>query len=129
MKNLLLTVLAFGLLSSSAFAQEGLDKKQFTRVVASGKNQRIGFFTHLNPDCSATGNVEIRVTKQPESLRLQLQSISPSTQKNTSASSAMTIRFVESKSVISRRRNTSAMMRLSYLFSGPADLLGKFSTI
>jgi hypothetical protein len=66
MKNLLLTVLAFGLLSSSAFAQEGLEKKQFTRVVASGTNQRIGFFTALNPDCTASGNVNIRVTKQPE---------------------------------------------------------------
>jgi hypothetical protein len=43
MKNRLLAVLAFGLLSSSAFAQEGLEKKQFTRVVASETNQRIGF--------------------------------------------------------------------------------------
>jgi hypothetical protein len=66
MKNFLLTVLAFGLLSSSAFAQEGLEKKQFTRVVASGTNTRIGFFTTLNPDCTASGNVNIRVTKQPE---------------------------------------------------------------
>jgi hypothetical protein len=65
MKNLLLTVLAFGLLSSSAFAQEGLEKKQFTRVAASGTNQRIGFFTWLNPDCTS-GNVNVRVTKQPE---------------------------------------------------------------
>jgi hypothetical protein len=71
MKNLLLTVLAFGLLSSSAFAeeqprQEGLEKKQFTRVVASGTNQRIGFFYALNPDCTASGNVNVRVAKQPE---------------------------------------------------------------
>jgi hypothetical protein len=66
MKNLLITVLAFGLLSSSAFAQEGLDKKQFTRVVASGSNGRIAFFSWLNPDCTAGGNVNIRVTKQPE---------------------------------------------------------------
>jgi hypothetical protein len=66
MKNLLLMVLAFGLLSSSAFAQEGLEKREFTRVVASGTNQRIGFFTALNPDCSASGNVNIRVTKKPE---------------------------------------------------------------
>ena len=68
MKNLLLTVLAFGLLSSSsAFAQEeGLQKKQYTRVVASEANTRIGFFTGLNPDCTASGNVNIRVTKQPE---------------------------------------------------------------
>jgi hypothetical protein len=66
MKNLLLTVLAFGLLSSSAFAQEGLEKKQFTRVVPSGTNQLISFCTSLNPDCTARGNINIRVTKQPE---------------------------------------------------------------
>ena len=66
MKNLLLTVVAFGLLSSPAFAQEGLEKKQFTRVVLSGTNQRIGFFHANNPDCSASGTVNLRVTKQPE---------------------------------------------------------------
>jgi hypothetical protein len=66
MKNLLPTVLAFGLFSSSAFAQEGLEKRQFTRVVASGTNQRIGFFYANNPDCTASGNINVRVTKQPE---------------------------------------------------------------
>jgi hypothetical protein len=66
MKNFLLAALAFGLLSSSAFAQEGLEKKQFTRVVPSGTNQRISFFHALHPDCTASGNVNIRVTKQPE---------------------------------------------------------------
>jgi hypothetical protein len=66
MKRLLLAVCAFGLLSSSAFAQEGLEKKQWTRVVASGTNQRISFFHAVNPDCTASGNLNIRVTKQPE---------------------------------------------------------------
>jgi hypothetical protein len=66
MKRLLLAVCAFGLLSSPAFAQEGLEKKQWTRVVASGTNQRISFFHAVNPDCTASGNVNIRVTKQPE---------------------------------------------------------------
>jgi hypothetical protein len=67
MKNLLLTVLAFGLLSSSAFAQrEGLEKKQFTRVVASGKKVQIGFYTSLHTDCTSRGNADVRVTKQPE---------------------------------------------------------------
>ena len=36
------------------------------RVALSGTNQRIGFYTALNPDCTASGNVNIRVTKQPE---------------------------------------------------------------
>jgi hypothetical protein len=66
MKSLLLTVLALGLLSSSASAEEALQKKQYTRVVASGTNRQIGFFTALHPDCTASGNVEVRVTKQPE---------------------------------------------------------------
>jgi hypothetical protein len=66
MKNLLLTILTFGLLSSSAFAQEGLEQKRFIRVVGSGANQRIGFFNYLNPDCTAPSDTQIRVTKQPE---------------------------------------------------------------
>src|SRR5262245_57224392 len=41
-------------------------KKQWTRVVASGTNQRISFFHAVNPDCTASGNLNIRVTKQPE---------------------------------------------------------------
>jgi hypothetical protein len=66
MKALLLIVLAIGLLSS-AFAEEGLEKKQFTRVVACTTNQRIGFYTALNADCTAQqGNFTIRVTKNPE---------------------------------------------------------------
>jgi hypothetical protein len=66
MKNPLFAVLASGLLLSSAFAQEGLEKKQYTRVVPSETNQRIFFFTSLNPDCSASGNVNVRIVKKPE---------------------------------------------------------------
>jgi hypothetical protein len=83
MKRLLLTVCAFGLLLSPAFAEdktperlreegnyifghEGLQKHQLTRVVPSGTNQRIGFFSHLNPDCTTTGDINVRITKQPE---------------------------------------------------------------
>ena len=83
MNKFLLTVCAFGLLFSSAFAQEksledidkrsrrmmateGLSKEEINRVVASGTKQRIGFFTYLNPDCTAGGDVNVRVTKQPE---------------------------------------------------------------
>jgi hypothetical protein len=82
MKSLLLTILAFGLFSSSSFAQkkspeqfreesshiwgvEG-EKQELTGVVASGTNQRVGFFYAVNPDCTASGNVTVRVTKQPE---------------------------------------------------------------
>src|SRR5262249_22455799 len=41
-------------------------KMNWARVVASGTNQRIGFFYAVNPDCSANGDINIRVTKQPE---------------------------------------------------------------
>ena len=83
MKRLLLAVCAFGLLSLPAVAEEkspeqrreesnqilnreGLQKADVTRFVASGKSQRIGFFYSLHPDCTAQGDVEVRVTKQPE---------------------------------------------------------------
>src|SRR5260370_9544434 len=71
MSKFLLTVCAFGLLSSSALAQEktleqldkesnriwaaeGLRKEEATRVVASGTKQLIGGFTALIPDCGDT---------------------------------------------------------------------------
>ena len=135
MKNLLLTVLAFGLLSSSAFGeeqprQEGLETKQFNRVVASGAKQRIGFFYAVHPDCTASGDVNIRVTKQPEhgSTETTTAMNSQASQKKTSAPSAMTIRFVECKSIINRQRNTPATMSLTCSFSSPPEPLGKFIT-
>jgi hypothetical protein len=83
MSKFLLTVCAFGLLLSFAFAEEkspeqlreersriigieGLESQTFARVVASGAKLRIGFYTFLNPDCSAIGDVNVRVTKKPE---------------------------------------------------------------
>jgi hypothetical protein len=83
MSKFLLTVCAFGLLLSPAFAEEksreqyreesshifgieGLQKMELNRIIASGTKQRIGFFYALNPDCSASGDVNVRVTKQPE---------------------------------------------------------------
>src|SRR5262245_64147055 len=83
MKRLLLAVCAFGLLSLPAIAEEkspeqrreestqilnreGLQKFDVTRFVASGKSQRIGFFYSVHPDCTAQGDVDVRVTKQQE---------------------------------------------------------------
>jgi hypothetical protein len=80
----LLTVCVFGLLLSSAFAEEksrgeqlreesnqifgveGLQKTDLKRIIASGTKERVGFFYALNPDCTASGDVNVRVTKQPE---------------------------------------------------------------
>jgi hypothetical protein len=83
MSKFLLTVCTFGLLLSSAFAQEkspeqyreeqfhifgieGQGSQTFTRVIASGAKQQIGFYVALNPDCSARGEINVRVTKQAE---------------------------------------------------------------
>ena len=83
MSKFLLTVCAFLLFLSSAFAQdkspeqlreersrifgiEGQDNQTYNRVVASGTKQQIGFYVSLNPDCTASGDVNVRVTKQPE---------------------------------------------------------------
>ena len=52
MSKFLLALCAFGLVSSSASAQEGLEKKQLSRVVGSGTKQGIGFYTSLLPDCT-----------------------------------------------------------------------------
>jgi hypothetical protein len=75
MNKFLLTVCAFWLLLSPAFAEQKSPNQyreehplegQKKRVVASGIKQRIDFYAALNPDCSAIGDVNVRVTKQPE---------------------------------------------------------------
>jgi len=94
MSKLPLTVMAFGLLLSFAFAQESktrmdvdvddtylADKlklpkgrvdpgygvqKDFKRVVASGKDTDLGFYTALYPDCTVHDIPILRVVKQPE---------------------------------------------------------------
>ena len=81
MTKFLLIVFVFGLFSSFALAEEktpeqlqeersgieGLESQTLTRVVfASGAKHRIGFYVDLNPDCSAVGDINVRVTKQPE---------------------------------------------------------------
>jgi hypothetical protein len=83
MSKSLLTVCVFVLLSSSAFTQDkspeqlreershifgidGLQTETFSRFIASGAKQRMGFYADINPDCSAVGDINVRVTKQPE---------------------------------------------------------------
>jgi hypothetical protein len=83
MNKFLLAVCALGLLLPSAFAQdkspeqlreershifgvEGLQTQTFNRFVAAGTKQRMGFYVAINPDCTSSGDVTLRVTKQPE---------------------------------------------------------------
>jgi hypothetical protein len=51
---------------SHIFGIEGQENQTLTRVVPSGAKQRLGFYASINPDCSATGDLNVRVTKQPE---------------------------------------------------------------
>ena len=88
MGKFLLPVCVVGLLFSSALAQEksldehdresnriwgaeGLQRLQFARTVPSETNQRMEFLTALNPDCSSSGDINVRVIKQPEHGKLE----------------------------------------------------------
>jgi hypothetical protein len=51
---------------SHIFGIEGLQTQTFNRFIAAGTKQRMGFYTHINPDCSAVGDINVGVTKQPE---------------------------------------------------------------
>ena len=55
---------------------EGVQKYQVTRIVPSGANQRIEFITALNPDCTSSGDVNVRVTTQPEHGKVEITSTS-----------------------------------------------------
>src|SRR5262245_33481069 len=73
MSKFLLTVCAFGLLLSSAFAQEwtkeerqsGVQRLEFTRHVSSGAKRTIEFVNAVNPDCSIPEGLEVKKTSEP----------------------------------------------------------------
>jgi hypothetical protein len=141
-------ICAFGLLLSAAFAQEkspeqyreesshifgieGLESQTFNRFVASGAKQRIGFYaSSLNPDCTAIGNVNVRVTKQPEHGTVETVATTdyPIMQKKISALSAISTRLRARWSITRRQRNTPATMSLTCSFSTPPDSHGNFIT-
>jgi hypothetical protein len=132
MSKFLLTVCALGLLSSSAFAQEKspeqmLEKQQLARVVTSGTNQRIGFFYAVNPDAPPVvmSMFVSRNNQNTAQSRLQLQPISPPSQKKTCARGAIIARFVGCRLITSRRRNTSAPIHSTCSSSSQADLAKK----
>jgi hypothetical protein len=114
MSKFLLTVGAFGLFFSSALAEEksleqldrersriwgaeGLQSLQFARTIPSGTNQRIEFFTALNPDCTASGDINVRVTKQPEHGKVEIASTAHfrSSPKKATVTSAISTRLRE----------------------------------
>jgi hypothetical protein len=143
MSKFLLTVCAFGLLLPSAFAQdkspeqlreershifgiEGQESQTINRVIASGAKQRIGFYASLNPDCTATGDVNVRVTKQPEHGTVEIVATTDYAHypKEISALSAISTRLRARWSIIRRQRNTPATTSLTCSSSTPADSPG-----
>src|SRR5215472_8947220 len=104
MKNLLLTVLAFGLLSSSsAFAQEEGLQKSSTPVSLLLKQISGSAFSPVSTLIARPAAMLISVSpnnRNTAAPRLRLQPVSPATQKKTFASSAMSTRLREFKSII-----------------------------
>jgi hypothetical protein len=56
--------------SHDVFAQQPSTADVF---VPTGKKRLVGFFTNLNPDCSAVGEIDARVIKQPENGTVEVE--------------------------------------------------------
>ena len=136
MPKFLLTVCVFGLLLSSASAEEkspeqlleersgieGLESQTLTRVVfASGAKHRIGFYVDLNPDCSAVGDINVRVTKQPEHGTVETVAATDYVRfpKENIRSKCNLQKLRARWSITRRRRNIPAKMSLTCSFSTP----------
>jgi hypothetical protein len=44
-----------------------------TPVVPTGKMRQVGFYTSINPDCSNTGDIDARITQQPQQGTVELE--------------------------------------------------------
>ena len=76
------------------FQTEGIQQEQYTRVVPSGTKQRIQYYYASNPDCTASGDVIVRITKEPEQRsKSPLKPNSLTSKKTMFAPSAMSRRF------------------------------------
>jgi len=141
MSKLLLTVCAFGLLLSSAFAQErtpeqlreershifgieGQESQRLTRVVASGAKQRMNFYASLNPDCSATGDVNVRVTKQPEHGTVETVATTDYIHYAKENIRSKCNQHKVKGALVNYKAAEKATMSLTYSFSSPADTHG-----
>ena len=59
--------------SHDVLAQQ-LPPASLSPTVPTGKKRLVGFFTSLNPDCSAVGEIDTRVIKQPENGTVDVES-------------------------------------------------------
>ena len=88
MKAVLMTSIALALVSANALAQEktpeplreeknhifsidGIQQKNYRKLVASGTTTKITWFGDANPDCTSK-DFTIRITKQPEHGKLDI---------------------------------------------------------
>jgi hypothetical protein len=58
--------------SHDVLAQQ-LPPANLSPTVPTGKKRLVGFFTNLNPDCSAFGEIDARVIKQPENGTVEVE--------------------------------------------------------
>ena len=141
MSKFLLIVFASGLLLSSAFAQEksseqyreeqshifgieGQESQRLTRVVASGAKQRMNFYASLNPDCSATGDVNVRVTKQPEHGTVETVATTDYIHYAKENIRSKCNQHKVKGALVNYKAAEKATMSLTYSFSSPADTHG-----
>ena len=62
------------LLSMSGWAlAQSMPPATITPVVPSGKTRQVGFFTSLNPDCTGAGDIDARITKQPQNGSVEVE--------------------------------------------------------
>jgi len=59
-------VLLLAGVSEDVFAQQLPTTANVSPVVPTGKKRLVGFYYSLNPDCSAVGEIDARVIKQPQ---------------------------------------------------------------
>jgi hypothetical protein len=68
--SVILAVLPVAAVSQDVFGQQVSTANIF---VPTGKKRLVGFFTNLNPDCSIAGEIDARVTKQPENGTVEVE--------------------------------------------------------
>jgi hypothetical protein len=59
--------------ASGELLAQTLPPQTFAPTVPTGKKRLVGFFTSLNPDCSAIGEIDSRVIKQPENGTVEIE--------------------------------------------------------
>jgi hypothetical protein len=72
-KYFFIAALLFAGASQDVLAQQP-PPANLSPTVPTGKKRLVGFFTSLNPDCSAVGEIDARVIKQPENGTVEVES-------------------------------------------------------